>query len=111
MTSTDVYNLYRALYSFKPLETTYRGERVKMFELCKAVDFQPAPEVADAEPGSISYCKAAKTLFVKCQDSCFVGVKKLSIGKKKMSAADFHNGFLSKVESSEKIFKSDLKSE
>jgi methionyl-tRNA formyltransferase len=84
------------VYSFKPLLTTFNAELVKIYELSpdSSKDDDPRPA------GTIEYNKSTHCLQVSCAgpDQRRVSISKLSIGKKKaMSAADFYNGFLSKV--------------
>lgn len=92
MTSTQVYDLYRSLYSFKHIITTFRKEPVKILELIRPTDTQNDPQL----PGFVRFCWKTKRLLVRCSDQKDVEVVRLSIGKKVMSAADFNNGFLRK---------------
>jgi methionyl-tRNA formyltransferase len=105
MSSQEVYNLYRSLFSFKAVTTSFKGETVKIYELSRDEEFNPSNELNSAREGTVWYCKISKALYVKCADARFVCIQQLSIGKKKiMSAADFNNGFLKKSRDSEKFF-------
>lgn len=104
MTSTDVFNLYRSLYSFKNMLTNFKNETVKIIEIARVtVD----PQIEDfGPPGQLRFCKKLKKLLVKCCDGNSLEIKQLSVGKKKaMTAMDFNNGFLKKCETSEKCFR------
>lgn len=105
MTSREIYNLYRSLYSFKNILTTFNNEPVKIMELAKLELSKLQNEIPDCQPGAAVFCKKSKKLLVMCADQNFVEIKQLSIGKKKvMSAADFNNGFLKKCIEAEKKF-------
>lgn len=104
MGSTDIFNLYRSLYSFKPIRTSFKKEPVKIFEVLKLDGFQPTPELRNSA-GAFWYSKTAKLLCVKCADGNFLGMKQLSIGRKKsMSAAEFQNGFLKDCKTEDMFF-------
>lgn len=110
MTSTEVFNLYRSIFSFKNIVTSFKDEPVKLFELARTADtptdqhqlsdYPPLP------PGGLFFCKQTRKLFVRCCDEKFLEIKQLSIGKKKaMSAIDFNNGFLKKCPENERQLK------
>lgn len=94
MSALEVYDLHRALYSFKSLTTTFRKEPVKLLEVSK----NESEEDHVVEPGHIKYSWKLKKILVGCKDGKSIGVSKLSLSKKTMSASDFRNGFLSKLE-------------
>lgn len=101
MSATDVFNLYRSIYSFMHIVTSFNDEPVKLTEIAK---HSKASDLLN-EPGQIEYCKRSKQLLVKCSDDSFVEIKRLMIGKKKvMTASDFNNGFLKKLQKSERRF-------
>ena len=103
MTASNIYNLYRALYTFKNPLTSFHGEPVKLIEINYDQNQQ---ENKNLKIGEIKYCKIQNVLLVQCKDYKSVGILKLSIGKKKiMTARDFNNGFLKKCIESEKLFK------
>jgi methionyl-tRNA formyltransferase len=107
MSAKDVFNLYRSLYSFKPLLTTFNTDPVKIIEL--DIDFNSRDkENCNLSPaGTIEYSKLENCLKVTCADHTGQRVRifKLSMSKKKvMSAMEFYNGFLSKVPAGERCF-------
>jgi methionyl-tRNA formyltransferase len=106
MTATEVYNLYRSIYSFKNILTSFNNEVVKIIELTKFDMNQLHDEIADFQPGAAVFCKKSKKLLVMCADHNFVEITQLSINVKKkvMSAADFNNGFLKKCREAERKF-------
>lgn len=53
---------------------------------------------ATRKPGHVLYSKPHKALIVECAGSTWISVKEVGIqGKKSMKAADFYNGFISKL--------------
>jgi methionyl-tRNA formyltransferase len=95
MSARQIDQLFRSVYTFKPLLTTFNAELVKIYEL-SADDSEDAETPRPA--GTMEYNKSKNCLLVSCAGRQRVSIFKLSIGKKKaMSAADFYNGFLSKV--------------
>lgn len=105
MSSTDVYNLYRSIFSFKHMQTSFNNEPLKLIEIAR-VDTTDSPEDnKHCPPGQLFYCPKSKKLLIKCADENFVEIRQLSIGKKKaMSAADFRNGFLKNCDESDRKF-------
>lgn len=92
--ATQVYNLFRALYSFKSLATKWNSVQVKLIEL----KISTTDAVSSQPPGTVEYVKLDKCLKVICGDGSSVCVYKLGLeGKKAMSATEFYNGFLAKV--------------
>ncbi len=89
-----VYNLFRALYSFKPLTTKWNDLQVRLIEVkCSTSDV-----ISSKPPGTVEYSKIEKCLKVICGNGSSVCVYKLGLeGKKVMSATEFYNGFLSKI--------------
>lgn len=104
MSSEEVFNLYRSIYSFKNITTTFKGELVKFFEVARSSNLKP--DILNSQPsGQAVFCRKSKKLLVKCADENYVEIKQLSIGRKKaMTAISFNNGFLSKCDESERIF-------
>lgn len=106
MSATEVFNLYRSIYSFKHVTTTFNGESAKLIEIATPDGTQPNPLVmSKLLPGRAVFCKKSKKLLVMCADSNFIEIRQLTIGKKKaMSAADFNNGFLRKCSEPDRGF-------
>ncbi|XP_050099071.1 methionyl-tRNA formyltransferase, mitochondrial isoform X2 [Anopheles aquasalis] len=101
----QIYDLYRSLYSLAPLKTWFCGEPVKLFEIAYCHDQSNAKKQTEKAPGCIEYSRQTKQLLVWCCDGFCIEVLQLSIGRKKtLTAQDFHNGFLSKVAHSRKVF-------
>lgn len=102
MTTIQVFDLYRSLYSFKHITTTFRNEQVKLLEIARTSNTTQNDDKKKA--GYIKFCWKSKTLLVRCIDELDIEIIKLSIGKKVMSAIDFNNGFLKKRKESENSF-------
>lgn len=102
MTAMQIFDLYRSLYSFKHITTTFRNEQVKLLEVARASN--TAQNDDKKKTGHIKFCWKSKRLLVKCIDGLDIEIIKLSIGKKVMSAIDFNNGFLKKRKESENLF-------
>uniref|UniRef100_A0A182PSV1 Methionyl-tRNA formyltransferase, mitochondrial n=1 Tax=Anopheles epiroticus TaxID=199890 RepID=A0A182PSV1_9DIPT len=104
-TAVNVYDRYRSLYGLRPLLTTFGGEVVKIFKLSCNSDNQPVPPISP-RPGQLEYSKRSKQLSVRCGDGRSLAILQLSVGgKKTLTGQDFYNGFLSKVNPSERYFK------
>ncbi|CAG9769280.1 unnamed protein product [Ceutorhynchus assimilis] len=92
-TAKDLYNLQRALKSIHPLKTSWNSIPVKLFD----AEIWPKDE-EHRNPGFVVYSKKNKLLLIECANRTWISVKKVGVqGKKIMNAADFHNGFISKV--------------
>lgn len=95
MSAEQIYNLYRAMYSFKPVTTRWQQHLVKLIEMRKDSNEEFR---SDRRPGSVEYVKSDKILKVVCSDGSCIIVTKLGLeGKKIMSAADFNNGFIKRA--------------
>lgn len=105
-TAQYICNLYRALYSFKWLTTDWHRRRVKIKEIGLNSHENANKSNVIMAPGRIEYDKSNKCLRVYCSDGSFIHVKKLGLEGKKseMSAADFNNGFLKKVDLAQRYF-------
>lgn len=109
-TSRHICNLYRAVYSFKWLTTDWHRRRVKIKEI-NLKSHESEGEYGSSvvlSPGRVEYDKLNKCLRVYCCDGSFIRVTKLGLEGKKseMSAADFNNGFLKKVDRAQRYFTS-----
>lgn len=101
MTSHYICNLFRALYSFKWLETHWHERKVKI----KEIDITEMSAHATRPPGYIEYDKKHKYFRVHCIDGKCIHVKRLKIeGKREMSAAEFNSGYVNKVNSCDRLF-------
>ncbi|ENN73827.1 methionyl-tRNA formyltransferase, mitochondrial [Dendroctonus ponderosae] len=92
-TAKEIERLYRALKSVFPLKTTWYGTPVKLSDIAM---FQASGTTK--KPGHVYYSKPHKALIVECAGSTWISVKEVGVqGKKTMKAADFYNGFISKL--------------
>lgn len=108
-TSQYICNLYRAVYSFKWLTTDWHRRRVKIKEIdLKMHESGECGSSVVMSPGRVEYDKLNKCLRVYCCDGSFIRVTKLGLEGKKseMSASDFNNGFLKKVDRAQRYFTS-----
>ncbi|XP_038622916.1 methionyl-tRNA formyltransferase, mitochondrial [Tachyglossus aculeatus] len=95
-TPEQILRLQRAVGCIMPLQTVWMDSTVKLLDL---VDVRNSPALADQKssgqdvlPGSLTYHKPSQTLLVRCKDG-WVGVRAVIL-KKKLTAADFYNGYL-----------------
>lgn len=104
MSARHICNLYRALFSFKWLITHWHNRRVKIKEidiLNNSIDETNSIKL----PGYVEFDKNHQCLKVYCVDGQFIRIKKLVLeGKKLMNAADFNNGFLKKIDQTQRFF-------
>lgn len=93
-TAGDVYNLQRALKSLQSLKTMWNSVPIKLF------DIAIWPEIRECRsPGYVEYSRKHKLLIVECANKTWISVQRVGVqGKKVMSAADFYNGFISKLD-------------
>ncbi|XP_053678188.1 methionyl-tRNA formyltransferase, mitochondrial [Anopheles nili] len=99
-----IYDLYRSLYGLRPVCTSFVGELVKIFKM--SYDRGQSKTVREFVPGHMEYSKRTKQLLVRCCDGELLEILQLSVGGKKiLTGQDFYNGFLSKVNPSERYFK------
>ncbi|XP_023218528.1 methionyl-tRNA formyltransferase, mitochondrial-like isoform X2 [Centruroides sculpturatus] len=96
MTCQDISRHYHALSDFIALVSKWKGNTIKFKEF---VDVNLEQSIhQNVSPGFCYFDKNLKVLAIKCKDG-WVGFKSIQLfGKKTMSASDFHNGFLSKIE-------------
>nr|XP_033776716.1 methionyl-tRNA formyltransferase, mitochondrial isoform X2 [Geotrypetes seraphini] len=86
-TPAQIMQLERAVGAL----TLWMGTVVKLLDFVEVHDIRNFA-VHQVEPGTIRYHKQTKTLLVCCKDG-WVGVRTVIL-KKKLSAADFYNGYL-----------------
>lgn len=105
MTGKYIFNLYRALYSFKHLTTTWQKQNVQIFEIENCDNLISEPNWDASRPGTITFVKNENSLHVKCADGSIVKIIKLQLeGRKMLLARDFNNGYLKKVNVYERYF-------
>lgn len=105
MTGRYIFNLYRALYSFKHLTTMWQRHKVKIIEMqnCDNAAADTSPNASS--PGTITYNRRENSLHVRCVDGSYVKILKLQLeGRKVFTARDFNNGYLKKVDANERCF-------
>lgn len=90
-TCAEIDRLYRALGSRIPLRTMWMGRPIKLLDFVGRSQPCMSSHCA-AVPGSLHYQKELNTLLVCCKDG-WVGFRTIKL-KKKLSAADFYNGYL-----------------
>ncbi|XP_010875735.1 methionyl-tRNA formyltransferase, mitochondrial [Esox lucius] len=84
--------LFRSIGSRIPLRTIWMGKTIKLLDFTGKCNISLSGRGKTPLPGSISYLKESNTLAVCCKDG-WVGFKTVLL-KKKLSAADFYNGYL-----------------
>lgn len=95
MDSIQIYNRERSLTGVYALTSNWLGKlpvKLQDIEMCSNEEhFQ------HLEPGFVFFDKHRKTLNVFCANNTWIRVGKVKVhGKKVMSAADFHNGYIKK---------------
>lgn len=102
MDSIQVYNLARALKGLYPLQTSWNGIGVKLLEVATSKEISSQ---VNHKPGFVMYDKNEKVLKVLCTDKKWICVKRIGVtGKPVMSATDFSNGYLNKVDLDRRFF-------
>lgn len=97
MSAKDVYNLQRAVTGMFHLTTKFNNIPIKLYDISKANNKIVADNCKNSiKPGSVVYDKQHKTLQIQCADGNWITVKTIGLPGKRMSAADFNNGFISK---------------
>lgn len=95
MTSTQIYNLHRALKGFLSPTSVWQGVQIKLSGIKK---WETISDNKNHKPGYVAFDKRTKSLIVLCADNKFVNVESVTVlGKKTMTANEFNNGFLCKV--------------
>lgn len=94
MDAIQVYNLYRAIYGLYPLMTKFRDKHMKLFDA-----FLENEEVArDLLPGTLEYNENTNAIRIVCKDRRYIYFKAVRVvGKRKISALDFYNGYIKNV--------------
>ena len=101
-TSQEAFDLYRALYGFRPVLTEFNGSVVKILDMKVLADhhFQ-----AHHPKGLFLFDRDQSRLVVNCRENSSVAIERVQvIGKKPMSAIQFINGFVKKRPESEWVF-------
>ncbi|XP_077684023.1 methionyl-tRNA formyltransferase, mitochondrial [Eretmochelys imbricata] len=95
-TPEQILRLQRAIGATLPLQTLWMGNTVKLLDFVEVHNIRSFADQLLNEhgivPGSVLYHKSSQTLVVRCKEG-WVGVKTVIL-KKKLTAADFYNGYL-----------------
>ncbi|XP_036951391.1 methionyl-tRNA formyltransferase, mitochondrial isoform X1 [Acanthopagrus latus] len=111
-TCDSIDRLYRAIGSRVmmtdiPLRTMWMGETIKLLDFVGRCHITLSDQRRRPAPGSVSFQKESNTLAVCCKDG-WVGFKMVLL-KKRLTAADFYNGYLHQA--AERLFVSKKKVE
>nr|CAG4649612.1 EOG090X0BM2 [Scapholeberis mucronata] len=111
MTAAQIYNRWRALRHLFKLQTSFRGENVKLNEIEPPSTVPPPPPVMSSNlverPGRIVVDRQRNLIFVRCQD-WWVAIRLVTPHRRPvMSAIDFFNGYLQKRPAEEHYFSSE----
>ncbi|XP_055363265.1 methionyl-tRNA formyltransferase, mitochondrial isoform X2 [Betta splendens] len=95
LTCEQIDRLHRAIASRIPLRTTWMGRTIKLLDFVGKCHISLSDQRSRTVPGSVTYQKESNTLAVCCKDG-WVGFKAVLL-KKRLTAADFYNGYLHQV--------------
>lgn len=98
-TAMEIFNLYRAFFSFKSLVTNWQEIPMKLISISirEVTSSNQLNVLQDKMPGSFLFHKQERCLIVKCAQDTFLNVLSIGIeGRRIMSALDFYNGFIRK---------------
>ncbi|XP_034536866.1 methionyl-tRNA formyltransferase, mitochondrial [Notolabrus celidotus] len=91
-TCDQISRLYRAIGARIPLKTLWMDRTITLLNYVGRCHISLSDQRKKPVPGSVSYQKESNTLAVCCKDG-WVGFKDVVL-KKKLTAADFYNGYL-----------------
>ncbi|XP_077419409.1 methionyl-tRNA formyltransferase, mitochondrial isoform X2 [Vanacampus margaritifer] len=91
-TCQQIDRLYRAIGSRRCLRTTWTDRTIKLVDFAGTCRISFADASGERTPGSVSFRKESNTLAVRCKDG-WVAFKAVIL-KKRLTAADFYNGYL-----------------
>lgn len=91
-TADNIDCLYRAIGSRIHLRTLWMGRTVKLLDYVGRCHNVVQDGSGTAVPGSVMFLKESNTLSVRCKDG-WVGFSSVLL-KKRLTAADFYNGYL-----------------
>ena len=104
LTAVEVDTRSRALDSLIDVYTEWvDGTQLRLYESCDPKETENMKidhllQDTQTEPGSIYFHRRRKVICFKCCDGKWAGFKSMSLkGRKRMSSADFYNGFLRKL--------------
>lgn len=106
LSSNEIIALSRALYNLYPITSNWNNVPIKLLD----IDFNPVladiNKNAIVSPGFVKYDKKLQRLLIYCSDNKCISVKNVGLsGKKPMTAKDFNNGYIKKVNLQQRFFK------
>ncbi|XP_055677031.1 methionyl-tRNA formyltransferase, mitochondrial [Lutzomyia longipalpis] len=99
LTSTEIFNHFRAFFSFKHLMTNWQEITFKLLSIStrEITSSDQLSVLKDKSPGSFVFHKQERCFIVKCSQDTYLNILSIGIeGRKAMSALDFYNGFIRK---------------
>ncbi|XP_011665967.1 methionyl-tRNA formyltransferase, mitochondrial [Strongylocentrotus purpuratus] len=94
-TTQEIDRLYRAIGEQMPLKSLFGEEELRLEQMVSPADCSDHPIYEGDEPGLISFPQNKSIIYVRCKDG-WVGFCSISpIGRKRMTAKEFYNGYLS----------------
>ncbi|XP_022084692.1 methionyl-tRNA formyltransferase, mitochondrial-like isoform X2 [Acanthaster planci] len=91
---SEIDRLHRAIGHQFPLETSWRGSQIRLSQMADPKDTAAWDiDVIDPALGEVCYNKANQQICVRCKDG-WVSFREVTL-KKKMTAQDFYNGYMS----------------
>ncbi|XP_053594412.1 methionyl-tRNA formyltransferase, mitochondrial isoform X1 [Microplitis demolitor] len=97
LTAKNVYDIQRALTGIYPLITNFEGNKIKIYGIKLFNHRTNMTATSKIIPGLMSYDKKFDLLIIQCEDGNWISVNQVSMAnRKKLSAKEFYNGFLSK---------------
>ncbi|KAJ3034168.1 hypothetical protein HDV00_005387 [Rhizophlyctis rosea] len=98
MSVEDVFRRHRAIAYKVPLETTFRGKRIKLLSFVDPINDpgRHTVPVENAEPGTLHAVKKSPILYVKCSDG-WIGCTAVKVDQKRdLDIKNFYNGYMPK---------------
>lgn len=110
-TAEDVYNLHRAIFHLFPLTTYWFDLPIKLLDVrldeVSGMNPENRENISSLNtsesifPGLVEYSRRRSLLRIQCKDGKWICVNSVIVsGRRTHSAADFNNGYLSKIENS-----------
>ncbi|XP_054750627.2 methionyl-tRNA formyltransferase, mitochondrial-like [Lytechinus pictus] len=94
-TPQEIDRLFRAIGQEMPLKSLFGSEEMRLEQMVHSHDCSGLSLSDVVEPGFISFNKNNNIIYVRCKDG-WVGFRSISpIGRKRMTAKEFYNGYLS----------------
>ncbi|XP_078576819.1 methionyl-tRNA formyltransferase, mitochondrial-like [Branchiostoma floridae x Branchiostoma japonicum] len=101
----EIDRLCRSVGQKLPLRSMWNGRTVKLMDIMDPTTTKDlAIPVSDPKPGSSHYHKPTNSVCIRCKDG-WVGFRSILL-KKKLTAQEFYNGYLSREHLKDKLFES-----